>query len=74
MSNKAFTVRPLKRISQLRSGVIVRNKGDGYSFVVLENYGNHAVAVREVSIMNPSEWQIVIPAERVRRVRRRVRL
>lgn len=57
----AVRVKPLVRLSQLREGTIVRNKASGLAWVVLANYGDRAVAVRETSIMNPSEWHIVEP-------------
>jgi hypothetical protein len=50
---------PLVRLSDMQPGVIVRNTLSGNVYVVIGNYGRWAVAVRECTIMNPCEWDIV---------------
>lgn len=42
-----------------QAGTVVRNRGSGNVYTVIANYGDRAVAVRECSIMNPSEWDVV---------------
>lgn len=49
----------LKKISQLKSGDIVKNKGSAYGYVITANYGNYAIGVRTIHISNPNEWEIV---------------
>ena len=41
------------------AGTIVMNKESGNVYTVVANYGDRAVAVRECSIMNPAEWEVV---------------
>lgn len=46
-------------IKEFRRGMIVRHRNDNGSYVVINNYGNHATAVDTVDICNPSEWEIL---------------
>lgn len=47
-----------------KPGTIVRNKFSGEVVVVVANYGDRATAVREVSIMNAPEWDVVMEPRR----------
>ena len=47
-----------KKLSDFQTGDYIRNKTTNNTYMVLGNYGNFAVAVREVAVMNPSEWEI----------------
>jgi hypothetical protein len=40
----------------LSQGDIIEAGGDKENYTVLDKYGNHVVAVREVLVTNPSEW------------------
>ena len=40
-------------------GTVVINKWTGNVYTVIANYGDRAVAVRECSIMNADEWEVV---------------
>ena len=58
-------------IKDLQPGVIVYNRLSGTSYIISDNYGNYAVAVRTLHISNPSEWVIVQGAkQRVRKPRK----
>ena len=43
---------------QFQPGAIVRGE-NGEAYIVLDNYGDCATAVRSVEITNPSEWLII---------------
>lgn len=47
------------RLIQFEPGTVVINKWTGNVFTVIANYGDRAVAVRECSIMNADEWEVV---------------
>ena len=47
-----------KKLSDFQPGDYIQNKTTGNIYIVLGNYGSFAVAVREVAVMNPSEWEI----------------
>jgi hypothetical protein len=46
-------------IGALRPGDVVRNIGSGEAYVVLENVGRGAIAVRTIHVSNPQEWVLV---------------
>lgn len=46
----------LSHISELEVGDIIQSKLDGKGYVVTGNYGNFAIAVKQMYISNPSEW------------------
>ena len=45
-------------MKDFQPGTIIRNHGDSESYIVTMNYGDHAIAVRSISIRNPDEWII----------------
>lgn len=49
----------------LRDGDIVQNKGSGNAYIIVSNDGNTIVAVRSITITNPSEWTLVYKYESV---------
>ena len=46
-------------VQDLRPGDIVQHVITGMSYVVTDNYGEYAIAVRTAHITNPSEWKLV---------------
>ena len=46
-------------IDELKEGTIIRNLGSGHAYIITQNWGDHATAVRTVDVSNPSEWEIV---------------
>lgn len=40
-------------------GTVVMNKWTGNVYTVIANYGDRSVAVKECSIMNADEWEVV---------------
>jgi hypothetical protein len=53
------TVEPLRDLRELEVGDIVRGKGTGHAYVVIEHQGDQVVAVRAVTITSPHEWERV---------------
>lgn len=47
-------------VTKLQEGDIIRNKGSGQAYTVINRDGKFAVAVRSVSVMNPDEWDLVL--------------
>lgn len=54
-----ISARPLKKVSELRNGDIVRSVGSANSYVVISTNGSRAQAVRCVEISNPEEWLLI---------------
>ena len=54
----------LTNLKEVRRGDILRNNGTGNSYVVLSTYGDRILAVRDVTVTNPSEWTLVILGSR----------
>ena len=48
-----------KEFRNLQVGDIVRGRISGMAFIVTDNYGDRAVAVRVVELTNPCEWLLV---------------
>lgn len=48
---------PVNNLSQLEAGDIIRSKSSLLVYVVAENYGTRATAVRTVDVTNPIEWE-----------------
>ena len=48
-----------EEIGKLPIGTILQNTGSGNAYVVVDTYGDIAVAVRSVTVTNASEWMIV---------------
>jgi hypothetical protein len=46
-------------INKLRPGDIVRHKSGSEGYIVTDNYGYFAIAVRTIHISNPNEWVLV---------------
>lgn len=59
MSNETYVKRQLMSIAELKTGDVVQGKSSGLSYVVTDNYGDHAIAVRTMHVSNPSEWLLV---------------
>lgn len=55
--------RPLQSLTELFRGAIVRSVGSANSYVVDAVTGQHATAVRTVSITNPDEWILINPSD-----------
>lgn len=51
------------RMKQLSEGDIVQNTSSGQGYIVISNSANHIVnhivAIRTITITNPSEWTII---------------
>ena len=54
-----------REIGILEPGTILQNIGNGDSYVVTTNDGNISVAVKTLTVTNPSEWMIVSRPKRV---------
>jgi hypothetical protein len=52
---------PLKNLSELRDGDIIRHINETRTLVVTGNYGTYVIAVRTWSVTNPSEWEVLRP-------------
>ena len=52
-------VRTAQTFENMQPGTVIRNAGSGNTYIVTENYGSYAVAVRTVCIFNLPEWEIV---------------
>ena len=48
--------RPLRKVSELQRGDIIRNVASNVSYVVDATYGDTATAVHSVMVTNPPEW------------------
>lgn len=48
----------IKSIKELKSGDVVVSKVTGLAYIVHENYGDRATAVRTADITNPIEWEL----------------
>ena len=46
-------------ISELETGMVVRNKGSENAYIITANHLQHATAVRTIEITNPSEWEVL---------------
>ena len=53
------SAKPVESITQLRPGTIIRHVNGHEGYIVIANYGDHAIAVRTKHISNPREWLIV---------------
>jgi len=52
-------LKPIKNLSDLKVGDVIRGKVSHRSFVVTANYGTRVTAVHSADITNPMEWEIV---------------
>jgi hypothetical protein len=54
----------------LDDGDVVRHAGtvvgDGQTYIVTGNYGNHVILTRTLSASNPDEWDLIAKAEQMR--------
>ena len=57
-------VRTAQTFESLQPGTIVQNIGSGNSYVITENFGQYAIAVRTICVQNLNEWKIVDKAEK----------
>lgn len=61
MKDKNPGIERLTRLSQLKTGDIIRNHmTGGKSYVITANYGNRVTAVCTVDVTNPDEWERVL--------------
>ena len=49
----------VERMAEMTTGRAVRHRVTGDVYMVAENYGTRATAVRVVDITNPDEWELV---------------
>jgi hypothetical protein len=50
----------METIRQLQVGDIIRNIGSGTAYTIISVTGGKILAVREIEITNPPEWELVI--------------
>src|SRR3990167_3630104 len=53
---------------KLIPGDIIRNKASGNTYIILVNYGDHAIATRSIDIIHPDEWELVFKSVLVKPV------
>jgi hypothetical protein len=46
-------------LRRFQTGAIIRHKNGADGYIVTANYGGHAVAVRTITVSNPSEWDVI---------------
>jgi hypothetical protein len=52
-------------IEKLELGDLVMNLGNGLTYIVVQHFGDHAVAVRSADVSNPQEWKrMTSPSDR----------
>ncbi len=55
----AVRLTPLRNISDLSDGTIVRHRVTGDAYIVIQAGKKSATVVRSININNPDEWHIV---------------
>ena len=49
-----------EQMTRLQNGDIVRNLDSGIAYIIVRNWnGFEAIAIRSISVTNPSEWMMV---------------
>ena len=49
----------VRSIAELREGDIVSHRMSKTGYVVMANYGSHAVVARVLDVSNPDEWLVL---------------
>ena len=48
-------------VQDLQPGDIVQSRASGIAYIVTDNHGDFAIAVRTAHVTNPGEWKLVKP-------------
>jgi hypothetical protein len=59
-----MAARAVTHIGMLQPGNIIRHVHGSEAYIVQINYGDHAIAVRVVTVSNPREWLVIEPEAR----------
>lgn len=54
-----MTEKEIAFYEDLQPGKLIRNKGTGTTYIVTETFADRAMAIRTISVHNPSEWEII---------------